>query len=69
MIERFNKLTDGKGKIIEIKAVDPKLIKSKSDLYHILLDINTDAIRDCDVELMYLLAQDPDIQELMRGKK
>ena len=69
MIERFNKLTDGKGKIIEIKAVDPKLIKSKSDLYHILLDINTDAIRDCDVELMYLLAQDPDIRELMRRKK
>jgi len=45
-----------------------KLLKFKRLLYHELLLIPVDEIRDCDIHLGYELVKDPDIQNVLNEK-
>lgn len=44
-----------------------KLVQAKAQLYHEILCLDPNTMRDCDVELGFVLAKDPDIQRILES--
>lgn len=44
-----------------------KLAQAKVQLYHEILCMDPNTMRDCDIELGFVLAKDPDIQRILES--